>query len=86
MIICLLSKSFVLTPHLNRLVKTVQMRGPNIWIKAELKKLSLIITKYSLLSIALLKRHLFQKWGGLHGLHPVWSKLFENAVYVKFAA
>ena len=26
-------KTYVVTPHLNRLVKTVQMRGHNIWFK-----------------------------------------------------
>ena len=48
------SKPYVVTPHLNRLVTTVQMRGHNIWFYAELTKLSLIITKYSVLSGALL--------------------------------
>ena len=42
-----------MTPHLNRLVETVQMRGHNICFKVELTKISLIITKYSLLSRAL---------------------------------
>ena len=26
-------KTYVMTPHLNRLVKTVQMRGHNIWFR-----------------------------------------------------
>ena len=37
MIIFLISKPYVVTPHLHRLVKTVQMRGHNIWYYAELK-------------------------------------------------
>ena len=32
------SKPYVLTPHLNRLVETVQMRGQNICFYAELTK------------------------------------------------
>ena len=39
-----------MTPHLSRLIEMVQIRGHNICFYAELKKLSLIITKYSLLS------------------------------------
>ena len=42
-----------MTTHLNRLDETVQMRGHNICFYAELTNLSLIITKYSLLSTAL---------------------------------
>ena len=42
-----------MTPHLNRLVETVQMRGHTIGFYSELMKLSRIITKYSLLSRAL---------------------------------
>ena len=38
------SKTYVVTPHLNRLVETVQMRGHSICFYAELTKLSLIIT------------------------------------------
>ena len=34
--------------------ETVQMRGHNIWFYAELAKISLVITKYSLLSRALI--------------------------------
>ena len=41
-----------MTPHLNRLVKTVQMRGHNICFSAELTK---IISKYSPLFRALLE-------------------------------
>ena len=41
----------VVTPHLNRLVDTVQMRGHNIWFRGEIGK---IVIKYSLLSRALL--------------------------------
>ena len=26
-------KSYVVTPHLNRLIETVQMRGHNIWFQ-----------------------------------------------------
>ena len=33
------SKPYVVTPHLNRLVKTVQMRGHNIRFYAELTKI-----------------------------------------------
>ena len=35
-----------MTPHLNRLVETVQMRGHNIWFRAELTK---IIPNYRLI-------------------------------------
>ena len=42
-----------MTPHLNHFIKMVQMRGYNICVSAELKKISLIITKHSLLSKAL---------------------------------
>ena len=45
-----LIKDDVMTPHLNRLIETVQMRGHNIRLYAELTK---IITKCSLLSRAL---------------------------------
>ena len=39
-ILLFLSKTiYVLTPHLNRLVKTVQMRGHNIHFHAELTKI-----------------------------------------------
>ena len=46
----------VMTPHLNRLIEMVQILGHNInyALKQGLQKLSLIITKYSLLSGALL--------------------------------
>ena len=37
--------------HLNRLIETVQMRGHNIWLRREIRK---IIIKYSLLSRALI--------------------------------
>ena len=47
------TKPYVVTPHLNCLNETVQMRGHNIWFYAELTKISLIISKYSLLSRAL---------------------------------
>ena len=33
------SKPFVVTPHLNRLDETVQMRGHNMWYYAELMKI-----------------------------------------------
>ena len=46
-------KPYVVTPHLNSLVETAQIRGQNICFYAELTKLSLIIIKYSLLSTAL---------------------------------
>ena len=42
-----------MTPHLSRLVETVQMSGHNICFYAVLIELSLIITKYSLLRRAL---------------------------------
>ena len=32
-------KLYVVTPHLNRLIETVQMRGHNIWFHAELTKI-----------------------------------------------
>ena len=43
-----------MTPHLNRLDETVQMRGQSICFYAEFTKLSLIILKYSFLSRVLL--------------------------------
>ena len=46
-------KPYVVTRHLNRLVETVQMRGHNIGFYAKLTKISLFITKYSLLCRAL---------------------------------
>ena len=46
----------VVTPHLNRLVETVQMRGHNLWFYSELTK----ICKYSVL---LYPR--FEKVGGI---------------------
>ena len=54
------SKPYDVTPHLNRLIETVQMSGHNICFMQNVQKLSLIITKYSLLSRALLlvsKKH-----------------------------
>ena len=33
------SKPYVVTPHLNRLVETVQMRGHNIGFQADLTKI-----------------------------------------------
>ena len=45
---CFSSKSYVVTPHLDSLVETVQMRGLNICIYAELTK---IIPNYSRTSI-----------------------------------
>ena len=48
------SKPYVVTPHLNRLFETVQMRGHNICCHAELTKIIPgIITKYYLMSRAL---------------------------------
>ena len=46
-------KVYVVTPHRNRLVETVPMKGHNICLYAELIKLSLIIIKYSFLFRAL---------------------------------
>ena len=46
----ILPKTYVVTPHLNRLNELVQMRGHKIWFRRELRK---IIIKYSLLSRAL---------------------------------
>ena len=43
-------KTYVVTPHLNRLDETVQMWDHNICFMQNQEKLSLIITKYSLLS------------------------------------
>ena len=43
------SKPYVVTPHRNRLVKTVQMRGHNIWFYAELTKI--IPNYYQILSL-----------------------------------
>ena len=48
------SKPYVVTPNLNRLDETVQMRCHNICLCRNKKKISLILTKYSLLSRALL--------------------------------
>ena len=45
-------KPYIVTPHLNRLDKTVQMRGHNICFMWNKQKLSLIIIKYSILSRA----------------------------------
>ena len=50
-------KAYVVTPHLNRLNETVQMRGHNIWFRCEIRK---IIIKYSLLSRALLQIQVFE--------------------------
>ena len=49
------SKPYVVTPQLNRLDETVQIRGHNIWFCAELTKVSLIVINYSLLSVYLSK-------------------------------
>ena len=46
-----LHKTYVMTPHLNHLHKTVQMRGHNIWFWREIRK---IIIRYAHLSRALL--------------------------------
>ena len=51
-------KTYVVTPHLNRLDETIQMRGHNIWFRREIRK---IIIKYSLLS------------GALFVLNSLWS-------------
>ena len=58
------SKPYVVTSHLNCLVEMVQMRGHNMCFYAEITKLSLIITKFSLLSRALLYiiNYLCYKW------------------------
>ena len=32
-------KTYVLTPHLNRLDETFQMRGNNIWFQREIRKI-----------------------------------------------
>ena len=39
-------KLYVVTPHLNHLKETVQMRGNNMWFESQIMK---IIIKYSLL-------------------------------------
>ena len=36
---CILHKEYVVTPHLNRLDETVQMRGHNIWFQWEIRKI-----------------------------------------------
>ena len=46
-------KPYVVTCHLNCLVETGQMRGHNIYVYEVYTKISVIITKYSLLSRAL---------------------------------
>ena len=33
------TKTYVMTPHLNRLEETVQMRGHNIWFQREIRKI-----------------------------------------------
>ena len=43
-------KTYIVSPHLNHLDETVQMRGHNILIRREIRK---IIIKYSLSSRAL---------------------------------
>ena len=43
-------KPYVVTPHLNHLDGTIQIRGRNIWFLREIRK---IIITYSLLSRAL---------------------------------
>ena len=53
-----LSKPYVVTPHLNRLNKMVQMRGHYVCFYAEL---SSNISKYSLISRALLEVHFLLK-------------------------
>ena len=35
----LTSKLYVLAPHLNRLIETVQMRGYNIWFQREIRQI-----------------------------------------------
>ena len=42
----ILVKTYVVTPHLNRLDKTVQMRGHNIWFHSKIRK---IIPNYQLI-------------------------------------
>ena len=49
-------KPYVVSPHLNRLVETVQIRGNNICFMESSQKLSLIIIKYTLISRALYNR------------------------------
>ena len=44
----LLLKQYVVTPHLNRLDETVHMSGHSIGWYAEITKMSIIFTKYSL--------------------------------------
>ena len=46
-------KPYVVSPHLNRLVEPVQIRGNNICFMENSQKLSLIIIKYTLISTAL---------------------------------
>ena len=55
------SKPYVVTPHLNRLIETVQLRGHNICCYAELTKIILIITIYSLLSRSLSNTDIFAR-------------------------
>ena len=47
------TKSYIVTPRLNHLIEMLQLRGLNIFFMQNFQKLSLIITKYSLLSRAL---------------------------------
>ena len=47
-------KLYVLTPHMNRLVGTIHMRGLNICLNEELTKVSFNYDKYFLLSRTLL--------------------------------
>ena len=48
---CFCIKTHIVTPHLNLLKKTAQMRGHNMWFQSERRK---IIIKYSLLSLRFL--------------------------------
>ena len=45
------SKPYVVTPYLNRLNETVQMRGHNIWFRWEIRKIILNTPSYLELSV-----------------------------------
>ena len=70
-------KTYVVSPHLNRLDETVQMRGHNIWIWWEIKK---IIIRYSFLSRTL---HFYEK--DLNDTH-LYSKQWYLKIFAYFNA
>ena len=71
-----------MTPQLNRLVETVQLRGHNIFFMHNQQKLSLIITKYSLLSSAL-SRLAVQSLYATFGAHvKTYNRILDKREYL----